>query len=899
MPSLARWCAAALLSATPLLSLSAQAQVTFTGTAPVTLGTGGFGTAVDVNGNVYVADLNNQQILEYVAVNGSIPASPTTKVLGSGFVFPSDVKVDAAGDVFVADNTGVYEIVAVNGSIPATPTIRTLVTPAAPNGPWAIALDAAGDIFYTAPPSGSVFEIVAVNGSIPASPTVRTLTTGLNFPQGIAVDIKGDVFVANQNSNSIVEMMAVNGSIPANPTITTLTSAFNAPATVAVDGSGNLFVADQSASGLYEVFAVNGSIPANPTILPLSGGIPNATGGIAVDNSGDVFVTNFGGNTLQETQTGVVKFGSVNVCPAGATTPAPCSQNLTLAFSVQAGTTIGSVSVLTRGAAGKDFHPLAGDTSTTLCAEKTYATATTCTVDVTYAPLAPGFILGAVQLSGANGTVLATASLTGTGAGPEMAFNPPSITALGSGYKSPRGVAVDGAENVFVADDLNNSIKKIVAVNGSIPASPTIVSVGSGFIQPQSVAVDGAGSIFVTDTGDNAIKEIIAVNGAIPANPTIRTLITVATPIGATVDAAGDVFYINYSTGFVEELVAVNGSIPANPAVTDLYYGPLPNGGSLAVDAAGNVFVADTYDSTILELMAVHGVVPGPYPTVRTLYKGAAGFQPSRIALDAAGDVLCTDRYTGGVYELIAVNGSIPASPSLVPVSTAVRYPDGLAVDGKGNVFVSDFNNNLVEEVVRSAPPSLTFPTITVGQPSKALSVIFQNVGNAPLAPVTVSGLTYIIPGLSLGPNLTLQGYNGLNLAGGAFAAETVAYSNTATGGTFQTSATFTDNSLNANPAMQTVPMNITINKLPQTITFPPPVYVNPVGKRPTYWQLSATASSGLGVTYSIKVVNGSWTLKGSQLFLTTLHGIVQVFANQAGNGAYLPAPPVMQTISF
>src|SRR5271165_4814704 len=51
-----------------------------------------------------------------------------------------------------------------------------------------------------------------------------------------------------------------------------------------------------------------------------------------------------------------VDFGSVNVCPTGSTTPAPCSQTLTLTYNVSAGTTIGSISILTMGAPNLDFQ---------------------------------------------------------------------------------------------------------------------------------------------------------------------------------------------------------------------------------------------------------------------------------------------------------------------------------------------------------------------------------------------------------------------------------------------------------------------------------------------------------------------------------------------------------------
>src|SRR5271154_542199 len=55
-------------------------------------------------------------------------------------------------------------------------------------------------------------------------------------------------------------------------------------------------------------------------------------------------------------------------------------------------------------------------------------------------------------------------------------------------------------------------------------AGTTPVALGSGFSSPTGVAVDAAGDVFVADSGNSAVKEIVAVDGSIPANnPTILT----------------------------------------------------------------------------------------------------------------------------------------------------------------------------------------------------------------------------------------------------------------------------------------------------------------------------------------------------------------------------------------
>ena len=63
----------------------------------------------------------------------------------------------------------------------------------------------------------------------------------------------------------------------------------------------------------------------------------------------------------------------------------------------------------------------------------------------------------------------------------QVSFFSTTPVTLGSGFNEPTGVAVDAHGDVFVADSLNNAVKEIVAVNGSIPANPTINILGSGF----------------------------------------------------------------------------------------------------------------------------------------------------------------------------------------------------------------------------------------------------------------------------------------------------------------------------------------------------------------------------------------------------------------------------------
>jgi hypothetical protein len=384
------------------------------------------GSAVDSNGNVFLANYSGGDIEELVAVGGSIPANPTTpNIVATGFSYPRDVKVDGSGNIFVADggNNAVKEILAVNGSIPADPTIRTLGSGF--DSPSKVALDSAGDVFVADSGNNAVKEILAVNGSIPADPTIRTLGSGFKVPAGLAVDGSGNVFIADDENSAIKEILAVNGSVPADPTIRVLAGSLTyQPSPLALDAKGDVFYGSYFNLSVQEILAVNGSIPAeNPTTDAL-GTLDNLEG-ISTDQNGNVFVT---ASDVSELQLGAVNFGGVNACTASQISLNLCGPEMivTLTYNVAPETTIGGVNILTGGVTNLDFRESARYNSTP-CSTHTYHQGGPCTVIVAFAPLAPGVRNGSVEIVDGDGNPLVTTALSGLGPNQTVAF--PAIPA--------------------------------------------------------------------------------------------------------------------------------------------------------------------------------------------------------------------------------------------------------------------------------------------------------------------------------------------------------------------------------------------------------------------------------------------------------------------------------------
>jgi len=173
----------------------------------------------------------------------------------------------------------------------------------------------------------------------------------------------------------------------------------------------------------------------------------------------------------------------------------------------------------------------------------------------------------------------------------------------------PTSVAVDTAGNIFVADSYNYTIRKITSAGvvttlaGSAGSGGSTDGTGSAarFNQPMSVAVDTAGNVFVADTLNDKIRKVTSAGVVTTLAGTSLNL-----PHGVAVDTAGNVFVADTfnhtinkitSAGVVTTLAGRAGSAGSTNGIGSAARFDDPYG--VAVDTAGNIFVADTSNHTI------------------------------------------------------------------------------------------------------------------------------------------------------------------------------------------------------------------------------------------------------------------------------------------------------------
>jgi sugar lactone lactonase YvrE len=246
------------------------------------------------------------------------------------------------------------------------------------------------------------------------------------------------------------------------------------------------------------------------------------------------------------------------------------------------------------------------------------------------------------------------------------------LAAPAEGYATPCGVAVDGAGNVYVANTDDETICKITTDGGCSVLAGMSGNSGSTdgtggaarFSTPTSVAVDGAGNVYVADNADSTVRKITPDGvvttlagkaGSIGRNDGTGADAQFNSPRGITADAAGNVYVADEGSANIRKItpqgvVTTLAGVAAKPGDTDgagaeARFGS-PRG--LTVDAAGNVFVADT-DNNLVRKIAPDGTVSTVAGSAgKTGDSDGTGSEasfsaPRGIAVDAAGNVFVAD----------------------------------------------------------------------------------------------------------------------------------------------------------------------------------------------------------------------------------------------------------------
>jgi sugar lactone lactonase YvrE len=674
-----------------LFGTSFQGLVTMLPTGSITLNSPN-DVIVDSQGNVYIADTHNNQIVEVTAFGvASIVSFPG---LSPALHDPNGVAIDGLGNLYVADSNNA-RIVELSGGVASVIATGGLLS--YPDG---LVVDTAGDLFIA---DGANNDIVEVPAGGSAAVLTVTGVGALSGPQGLALDVSGNLYIADGGNNRIVEV-APGGA----GTVLSITGGvtLNTPLGVAVDGLGNVYIADRQNNRIVIVPPGGGA----GDVLHTAGMTLVSPEGVAVGVSGAVYVAGYSGIT--EVQSSAVGFGHLTAGALSGTT-------LTLPITIAYNATYGSVQAFTQGTAGLDFT-----VASTTCVSGVTNDGP-CTVNVTFLPTAAGLRRGAlVVYNNATPNVpILTVPIYGIADAPLATLSPGTASLISTGgvtTTTPFQIALDGAGNMYVGNYNGNNVLKVPAGGGTA----TVVS--TGVITPSDVAgvaVDGAGNLFIADHYGNRIVEVTA--GGVASVLSITGLSAgLNLPLGLAMDAADNLYIADYGTGHIIEVTPTGaGSVVATGAF-------MPGADSVldvAVDAGGTIYFPDLIHNRVIKVTAAGAatsVIPGGITPVLS--------SPTGVAVDGFGNLYIGDSGNARIVEvtLAGVALAIPALGLSSPATLGNFY--AIAVDPSGNVLIPDFGDSRLVSI-NLAGAVLAFPNTDVGSVSSPQTPTVTNIGDLPL----------------------------------------------------------------------------------------------------------------------------------------------------------------------
>ncbi|HTS28347.1 MAG TPA: NHL repeat-containing protein [Bryobacteraceae bacterium] len=633
---------------------------------------------VDAAGNVYFASLHSvfkvdsQGTLTRIAGTGRYGVSGDGgPALQAQLAFPDGLAVDVSGNVYVVDrdaNTvreistaGTISTIAGTGmsgySGDGGPAVKAQL-----NSPTGLAIDSLGNLFI-ADTGNSCIRMVATNGAISTVAGNNTADyygdggpatqAALKQPQGMTVDPSGNLYIAD-TFNNVIRKVGPDGTIttfagtgfPAStgdggpPSSATLFL----PTDVAADRSGALYIADLGAVRIRKI--------AQGQISTVAGN--NFSEQLALD--------------------GLVAISARISGPTGVAVDA----NGTFYFAAGS---IGSGSGLTGGdfkiwkvTPDGIFHTVAGDGENSSSGDGGPASAAQIDSPAGFALDTDGTLYFAeptanrVRKIAPDGTI---STVAGFGTAGFAGDGGPAVAAL---LNRPMGVAVyNGA--LYIADTANNRIRIVLADGtiGTIVGNGNAGLYGDGGLPieaaihaPQSIVFDGPGNLYIADTLDNRVRKIDSTTNLISTvvgrgsgfggdgGPATDALLN--GPTALAVDSAGNLYIADQNNGRIRK-VSTDGNITTvagtatvftgdgGPAINALLSAPR----GIAVDSAGNLYISDSGENRIRRV-GTDGMISTIAGNGNCCYTNDGGpatsaslNQPWGLALDAKGNISLAD----------------------------------------------------------------------------------------------------------------------------------------------------------------------------------------------------------------------------------------------------------------